>query len=393
MPIVIDFLIVLLVLGALGIGIRMGLFSALGMICGLVVGGLLAPWLLPMVSAAVTDDEWRATAVIGSALGLLALGAGTGSAIGALIRRGADKLKLRTVERLLGGAVTAVAASLALVLTGAGVAAAGIPFVSSAVASSNVLRAIDRVTPEPLAEGMARLHSAVLGDTVLPTIDGLLDDVDLSPAPDTGNIETDSPALDAAAQSVARVSGLAECGSLQSGTGFVVQDDRIVTNAHVVAGIETVMVELPGERARDGRVVYFDPVNDLAVIAADVDAQPLALADTLQAGDTAVVQGYPYGGVFRSEAAGVVSAGVMAVTDIYGDSASERSVYTLAASVVPGNSGGPLLTEDGDVAGVVFARDEVRSNVGYAMSNAELLPVIAALDSADGPVQTGSCIS
>lgn len=391
MPIVIDVLIVLLVIGAVGIGIRMGLFKTLGMICGLVAGGLLAPWVLPLVSSAVTSDEWRSTAVIGSAVGLLALGAGIGSGIGALLRRGADKLKLRFFERLFGGVITGVAASLALVLTGAGIAAAGIPILSSAVASSNVLRAIDRVTPDPLAEGMARLHSAMLGDTVLPTIDGLLDDVDLSPVPDLGEIETDNPALATAAQSVARVSGLAECGSYQSGSGFVVADDRIVTNAHVVAGVETVMVELPGERARDGRVVYFDPVRDLAVISADVDAQPLEIAEPLGVGDAAVVQGYPHGGVFRSVPAGVAALRTMSVSDIHGGAASERSVYTLETTVVPGNSGGPLLTETGEVAGVIFAQDEARSNIGYAMSNEELIPVIAELDGMADPVSTGQC--
>lgn len=393
MPIVVDILIVLLVLGALGTGVRIGLFKSLGMICGLVAGGILAPWVLPLVSGAVTSDEWRSAAVIGSAVGLLLIGASLGGAIGSLLRRGADKLRLRFIERLLGGIVTAVAASLALVLTGAGVASAGIPIVSSSVASSNVLRTLDRITPEPLADGMARLHSAVLGDTVLPTIDGLLDDVDLTPAPNLGAIDTDSPELDAAAQSVARVSGLAVCGSMQTGSGFVVADNRIVTNAHVVAGVETVMIELPGERARDGRVVYFDPVDDLAVVAADITAPPLSLAEQLEPGDAAVVQGYPYGGNFRSVAAGVASLRDMLVTDIYGSDATERSVYALETTVVPGNSGGPLLTEAGEIAGVIFAQDELRPNVGYAMSNAELTPVVDALGGMDSAVSTGGCTS
>ncbi|WP_293696684.1 MarP family serine protease [uncultured Agrococcus sp.] len=392
MPIVIDVLIVLLVLGALGTGLRIGLFSSLGMICGLVVGGILAPWVLPLVSSAVTDDAWRGTAVIGSAVGLLLLGAGAGAAIGALIRSGADKLKLRVLERLLGGIVTTVAATLALSLTGAGIAAAGIPFVSSAVASSNILRAIDDVTPAPLTDGMARLHGAILGDTVLPTIDGLLDDVDFSQTPDLDGIETESPELAQAAMSVARVSGLASaCGSLQSGSAFVVDDGMLVTNAHVVAGVETVMVELPGERAQDGRVVYFDPAQDLAVIAADVEAPPLDIADSVQPGDAAVVQGYPHGGAFRNVPAAVAASGTIAVTDIYGGSASERSVLTLEAVVEPGNSGGPLLTESGEIAGVIFAKDETRANIGYAMSNEELLPVVDALGSMDTPVSTGTC--
>jgi S1-C subfamily serine protease len=391
MPPIADIVIVILLIAALGAGLRAGLFSALGALCGLVAGGLAAPWVLPLIAGAVTD-EWRGLAVIGGAVVLLGLGAAIGSGIGTLIRHGADRLRLRVLERLLGGVLGLVAGTLAVSLTGAGIAAAGIPGVSSSVASSTVLRAIDRLTPAPLDEAMARLHSAVLGDTVLPTIDGLLDGGEPSAAPDVSETDLDDPALAAAAESVARISGVAyACGTMPSGTGFVVAEDLIVTNAHVVAGVDTPMVELPGEPARDGIVVYFDPVDDLAVIAADVEAAPLPLADAMEPGDSGAVQGYPYGGPFRTVAAGVASTGPALIPDIYGDSSSEREVYALEAEVAPGNSGGPLLTGSGAVAGVVFARDEAHEDVGYAMTNAELLPVLTSVDGTGGPAPTGRC--
>lgn len=393
MPPVVDVLIVVLLIIALLAGLRAGLFSVLGMLCGLVAAGLVAPLVLPWVSTATAGGDWHGFAVIGSAVLLLAIGAGLGAGIGAVIRSGADKLKLRLIERLLGGGLALVAGTLALAFTGAGLAAAGIPGVSSAVASSTVLRTIDRYTPPVLSDAMARLHSAVLGDTVLPTINGLLEEQDLANAPDPGEIDTGDPALAVAAESVARVSGVAPgCGTMPSGSGFVVADDLIMTNAHVVAGVDAPIVELPGEPARDGRVVYFDPVDDLAVIAAAVDAPPLPLADTLQPGDGGVAQGYPYGGPFRTVPAGVVWTGTAPIDDIYGSSTSDRAIYTLQAEVQPGNSGGPLLTTDGAVAGVVFARDEVQAQVGYAMTNAEVLPVIAGLDGANRPVSTGACL-
>ncbi|UJP10561.1 MarP family serine protease [Microbacterium sp. KUDC0406] len=389
---VVDVIVVVLLIVALVSGIRAGLFAVLGMLCGLVAGGLAAPWALPWVSGLTASSDWHGLSVVGSAILLLGIGAGVGAAIGALIRHGADRLRLRGIERLLGGVLAVVSAALVLTLTGAGIAAAGIPVVSASVASSVVLRTIEQSTPPPVAEAMARLHSAVLGDTTLPTIDGLLDESDLAIAPDPGEIDTDDPALAAAAESVARVSGIAAaCGITSSGSGFVVADDLIVTNAHVVAGVDAPIVELPGEPARDGRVVYFDPVDDLAVVAADVNADPLPLADALGAGDGGVVQGYPHGGPFRTVPAGVIRAGSMLVDDIHGANAAERSVYTLRADVQPGNSGGPLLTQDGAVAGVVFARDEVQPQVGYAMTNAELLPVLAQLDRATRPVSTGAC--
>ena len=89
-----------------------------------------------------------------------------------------------------------------------------------------------------------------------------------------------------------------------------------------------------------------------------MDAAPLALDDAVLAGDDGVVAGYPFGGPFTMVGAEVISAGSVFVPDIYGDSSALRDIYALAAQVQPGNSGGPLLTADGDVAGVVFARAE-----------------------------------
>lgn len=386
---IVDILILALLVAALVTGIRMGLFSALGALCGLVAGGLAAPWILPMLAGLVADPAWRPLTVIGGAVALLLLGASLGAAIGGVLRRGADRLRLRAVERLLGGVLAVVAGALAIALTGAGIASAGIPVVSSAVASSTVLRTMDRVTPPPVSEAMARLHSAVLGDTVLPTIDVLLggDRVDAE------GVGTDDPELRAAAASVARIRGVAyACGRGASGTGFVAAEDLIVTNAHVVAGMDTPIVELPDEAARDGRVVYFDPVDDLAVIAVDVQADPLPVVDPLRAGDAAAVQGYPYGGPFRAVPAGVAAVGAAPIADIYGGAPAPREIYALSAEVHPGNSGGPVLTGDGAVAGVVFARDEVQAGVGYAMTTAELLPVLDGVGADTQPVSTGRCV-
>lgn len=387
-----DIIIVVVLAVATIIGIRAGLFSSLGTLAGLVVGAAVAPWLLPIVARQIPENGWRSAAVIASAVVLLALGAWLGSLVGSLFRRGADRLKLRVFERLLGGVLGLVASATAVALIGAAVASSGVPAVSSAAASSSVLRTLQQWTPKPLTEAAARLHAAVLGDTVIPTVDALLDS-DLSTETSPTAIDTDDPALAAAAGSVARVSGVAYgCGTMPTGTGFVVAEDRVVTNAHVVAGIETPLVELPGEPARDGTVVYFDPVDDLAVIAVDVDAAPLPIDDSLVPGSSGAVQGFPYGGPFTTVSAGVLATRDAPISDIYGTSTSPRSIHVLSANVRPGNSGGPLLTPAGGVAGVVFARDTEHANVGYAMTVAELLPVLATLDTATSPVATGDCL-
>ncbi|MFD5598515.1 MarP family serine protease [Leucobacter sp. NPDC058333] len=387
-----DIIIVVVLAVATILGIRAGLFSSLGTLAGLVVGAAVAPWLLPIIARQIPENGWRSAAVIASAVVLLALGAWLGSLVGSLFRRGADRLKLRVFERLLGGVLGLVASATAVALIGAAVASSGVPAVSSAAASSSVLRTLQQWTPKPLTEAAARLHAAVLGDTVIPTVDALLDS-DLSTETSPTAIDTDDPALAAAAGSVARVSGVAYgCGTMPTGTGFVVAEDRVVTNAHVVAGIESPLVELPGEPARDGTVVYFDPVDDLAVIAVDVDAAPLPIDDSLVPGSSGAVQGFPYGGPFTTVSAGVLATRDAPISDIYGTATSPRSIHVLSANVRPGNSGGPLLTPAGGVAGVVFARDTEHANVGYAMTVAELLPVLATLDTATSPVATGDCL-
>ncbi|UEJ81882.1 MarP family serine protease [Brachybacterium halotolerans subsp. kimchii] len=388
---IVDVVAVIILLGALGAGLRSGFAATLGALLGLAAGAAAAVWALPHVSAAV-DPPWRTVAVLGALFLLLVVGCGIGSSIGGLIRRGADRIHLRVLERLLGGVLGLVLGLVVVMFGGAGLVSAGIPGVSSTVASSRVLQQIDRATPEPVDDALAQLRAEVVGALPMPTIVSPPEGLGEADVPTSAPVDLDQADLTQAAQSVARVSGPTNgCGTISTGSGFVVAPDRIVTNAHVVAGVDHPMVELPGESAREGRVVHFDVENDLAVIAADVDAEPLKLVDALDDGASAVIQGYPHGGPFRSEPATVRASGSAEVHDAHGEGSVRRDIYVLDAEVEPGNSGGPLLDSDGGVAGVVFARGESDDDVAYAMTNAELLPVIAQLDSETETVSTGAC--
>lgn len=388
--IVVDVLIVLLLIAALAAGIRRGFFASIGTLAGLAAGAFAAYWLTPLVSTWVASPAWRGPAVLATALGLVVLGAVLGAAVGAALRSGADRLKLRGVERFLGGIASLVAAGLALALVAPAIAVAGVPVVSSAVASSQVLRGIEALTPDPVDAALAQLRGAVIDDG-LPQLGSLLGPGSAEPAPP---VELDDPELARAAASVARVSGTAyACGRGLTGSGFVVAEDRVVTNAHVLAGVDTPVVELPGVPAREGRIVYFDPIDDLAVIAIDdLGVAPLPFSQTLAPGTAAVVEGYPHGGPFTMESAGVLSTGTVPVPDIYDESWNPRDIYALQAAVRPGNSGGPLLTADGALAGVVFARGENDPDLGYAMTMAELTPVAAQAPSLSDRVSSGNCV-
>ena len=111
---------------------------------------------------------------------------------------------------------------------------------------------------------------------------------------------------------------------------------RVVTNAHVVAGVSQPVVEVPGSRALPGRVVHFDPVRDLAVIAVDgLGLNPLPLGDRLGAGASAAFAGYPAGGPLSIQPASVQTLSKVMVQNIYGAEPSPLQVYTLAANVQP----------------------------------------------------------
>ncbi|MBN9213272.1 MAG: colicin V production protein [Microbacterium sp. SCN 70-200] len=392
---VVDIVVVAALIVAFAVGLSRGFVASLGTIVGLVAGGFAAVWLVPLLTAALADAApdltWRPALSAAAAVLLVVGGAAIGSAIGAALRRGVDRAKLSVIDRGLGAVVGTVATALVLLMAGQAVVATGTPGLSTAIASSRVLRWVDDLTPEPVDSALAQVRGLVL-DEGLPTLGELLEIQTTTTSPP---VALDDPALQTAAASVARISGTAyACGVSMTGSGFVVADDLLVTNAHVVAGITQALVELPGRTAREGRVVYFDPVDDIALVAVDgLDAAALPLNDDLAPGDAAVVQGYPYGGPFTSMSAAVLSRGTVAVPDIYDASSAPREIFALQADVAPGNSGGPLLTSDGEAGGIVFARGEDGAGRGYAITIAELEPALQATTAGSATVSTGSCTS
>ena len=371
-------------------GYRNGFLYAVAGLLGLLLGAVVAFFLVPVIANWVPDSGWRIVVVIVAGVGLMIGGHAAGVALGSLASRNLKKPSIRAVDRSLGAVVNVIAAALVLSLLGSSVAALGIPVLSRAVASSNVLRVINVITPDPVESFLAQVRSTLVQDG-LPAITEALGGI-VNP-PVLPNFDTGSPALNAAAQSVVRITGTAAaCGQSQAGTGFVVADDRVVTNAHVVAGVREPVVETPSGQVIGGTVVYFDPIDDLAVIAVPgLNAAPLVRADTVPDGTDGVIDGYPFGGPFVTTAAEVLSVDTARVADIYNNSQNNREVYTLATTVNEGDSGGPFLTLDGQVAGVVFAKAANTANVGYAMTMAELDPVADQAAAFTNPVDSGTC--
>ena len=384
-----DIILVLVLIGYLVAGLRNGFLVTLGGIIGFSAGAVAAFFAIPLVSAQVADDGVRLAAVIAAALLLIIIGQALGSALGRAISVRTGSVPVRVVDRLLGGATNVVVAALVLALLAFSISTMGVPFLSQSIASSRVLSSIDNLTPSPVRAWMAQIRSIAVADGI-PTLLESVAPATPAPVPDAS---VDTPELSAASQSVLRIAGTAfQCGQNQTGSGFVVAPGRIITNAHVVAGVNQPVVEVPGEGAVPGSVVYFDPVRDIAVIAVDgIDRAPLPLGEGLATGDPAAFAGYPAGGPFQIQPANIQNRSDVLVENIYGADPTGVNVYTLAANVQQGNSGGPLLDTQGRIAGMIFAKSTADVPVGYALTLDELRPVVEQAAALRETVSAGQC--
>ncbi|WP_150307774.1 MarP family serine protease [Planctomonas psychrotolerans] len=385
---ILDLVLLLLFLSFAIYGYRSGLVRSLSGILGIVAGGVAALFVVPIITPVIPAPQLRTPAALAATALLMLIGLSLGLTIGHALRRGVRRVRLGVLDRILGAALTLVASALVASMLAFSIGALGVPVLSQALASSTVIRTVDDLTPRPVDAFLAQLRSTAVQEGLPRIVEAFS-----GPNPEIPEFDTGGPALAAAAESVVRITGNAyACGRNQSGTGFVIAPDRIATNAHVVAGVSEPVVEVPGGSTTVGRVVYFDPVDDLAVLAVDGLAAPaIPLAGTLAAGSRAVTLGYPYGGPFDSGPAEVISVGELGIPDIYGDSPVPRLVYTLAADVAQGESGGPLLTETGEVVGVIFARATDTENVGYALAMEEVRPVADQAAALTEAVIPGTC--
>ncbi|WP_035764812.1 MarP family serine protease [Arthrobacter sp. H20] len=386
---ILDILLVLALIGYLVAGLRNGFLVTLGGIAGFVVGAIAAFFAIPLVSEWVPDEAWRLPAIIFTALVLVVVGQAIGSRLGGGIRRALDFPPIRLVDRLLGGAVNVVVAALVMSMLAFSIGTLGMPFLSQSIASSQVIRGIDSLTPSPVRTWMAQLRTIAVDDGI-PTILESVAPASPIPVPDAS---VDTPELAAASESVLRIAGTAfQCGQNQTGSGFIIAPGRVVTNAHVVAGVNEPVVEVPGGGALPGRIVHFDAVRDIAVLAVDgLDRAALPLGEDLATGDTAAFAGYPAGGPFQIQPASIQNRSDVLVANIYGADPSSVNVYSLAANVQQGNSGGPLLDMQGRVAGVIFAKSTQDAPVGYALTLAELQPIAEQAGALTDTVSAGQC--
>ena len=369
-----------------------GFVAGLLSFVGFLGGGLAAAFILPGIVDRVIEAEWLKVAVVAAGVLIVALiGQFLASMIGQRLRGHITWRPVRLVDNLAGAALNVFAFAAVVWIIASALAYLPVSLVSEQVTQSRVLVALDSVVPPQARNAFASLRGLV-GQTDVPRVFSGLAQI-------TGpDVEPPSPAsvtaaVDATRESVVEVSGDApECSAAVTGSGFVIRPGLVITNAHVVAGVAEPEVRVrQGDRPLRATVVHFDPQVDVALLSVpQLESAPLGLASApAGSGRPAVVAGFPESGPYRVEPARIRTMVRAVGDDIYGQSGVEREVYAFRGVVLPGNSGGPLLDDDGRVLGMVFGADDEADDTGYALTVTELE---RALDAPRrGPVDTGSC--
>ncbi|WP_328294377.1 MarP family serine protease [Kineococcus sp. NBC_00420] len=393
---VLDVALLVLVLVQVVAGYREGLLIGLAGLVGLVGGAAVGVAWLPHLVAGWTPGVRRTLVVVLGTLVLAVLGRLVLSFVGARLRSHVRWRPARFADAVLG-AVAGLVATLLVVWVVAGAArTAPLPRVVQAVTGSRVVGALDGVVPVSTGSLLSTFWAAAQANG-FPRVFTGLDAEPITPiaAPDP---LPGTEGLQAAAGSVVKVTGVATtCRRGLEGSGFVVDrvgdSARVVTNAHVVAGVSDPLVQ-PGGVGRQypASVVAYDPGLDLAVLdVPGLDAAALPRADELTRGDTALVAGFPLDGGYDVQPGRVREVLQAQGRDIYDTTDVVREVYSVYSTVRPGNSGGPLLSADGRVVGVVFAKSLDDEQTGYALTPTELDRVLAEAGSRTAEVSTGSC--
>jgi S1-C subfamily serine protease len=389
----------LVLLGYAWTGLRQGFVVSVLSLAGFLGGGALAmlalPTLLDRWRTLQANDALRAAVVVGIVFVCAAIGQGIAVALGRRLRPRRGRSAIGRLDAV-GGMAAVLAATAVLVWFVAGsLRPSAPPPLAAAMSQSRVLAAIDAIVPERTSRLFARFQEALDAEGFPRVFEGFGREPITAIGPPDGSL-TGSAAIDAVSGSIVKVIGTSNrCDQGQEGSGWVAAPGRVVTNAHVVAGLDQVVVRVRGVgTGHPARVVLFDPRRDLAVLdVPGLDAEPLRRGEALTTGASAVVAGFPLNGPYNLQAARVRQTIEARGADIYGQGGTVREVYSLRARIRQGNSGGPLLDPQGRVVGVVFAKSIDDQETGYALTLAEAEPVLRYASAANSSVSTGACLS
>jgi S1-C subfamily serine protease len=369
-------------------GFVVSALSFVGLVGGAVLGAQIAPLIARHFAGAI--EAFIGVIVVFTAA---SVGRAAAGAIGTVVRRRLEWQSVRAVDSVAGAVVSAIAVLLIGWFIGSSLVQSPFPAVARQVNGSRVLTAVDQRVPAQVRTWFADFRK-VVGTGGFPQVFGQLGAERIIPVAPPDPAVVTNPAIRTAAGSVVKITGDARsCSRRIEGSGFVYADGRVMTNAHVVAGVRKPKVQLPGSSILlSATVVVYDPKVDVAVLVVDgLHATPLLFGGPLSTGADAVVAGYPQDGPFTATPVRIRGAEQARGPDIYQDALVTREIYAVRGQVQPGNSGGPLLDTRGRVDGVVFGKAVNDDTTGYALTAKQVAPAAAAGRTGTAAVSTRGC--
>jgi S1-C subfamily serine protease len=373
-------------------GFIIGALSFAGFLIGAVIGLIFAPRIAHGFVSRVPQQALIAVVIV---ILTAMIGQLIASAAGAALRSRVTWRPVTYLDAVGGALISMVSVLLIAWIIGAAVVNSGFPEATGQVRNSAVLRGVDTVMP-PAAQTMFSDFRRLLAEGPYPQVFGGLGAA--SPlsvaAPNSKYLKY--PAVRRDEQSIVKVIGTASSCSRQiEGSGFVISPHHVLTNAHVVAGVDDGPdVYAPGSPGHyAARVVYFDPKGDIAVLdVPGLNLPALKFAGAAGRGTNAVVAGYPENHPFTLVPATVGAIQDATAPDIYQSANVTRQIYEIRAKIQPGNSGGPLIDpHTGHVYGVVFAAAVGINDVGYALTASDVSGDAHAGKGASQTVSTQGC--
>jgi S1-C subfamily serine protease len=385
---IVDFFILLWAVAAIGRGIEVGFFrqtlSLVGFLFGLMAGLAMTSFVLRLIDG---DTARLLVALVITLGGGLVLSA-AGESAGHRLQNKLHFSPIRYMNKALGAFVSAMAVLVASWLIASVLDRLPTANLAVYIKQSYFIQQMNSRMP-PAPELFARV-GRILGRYDFPKAF-----VGQEPnTPYAGDADQDQveAAARIASDSTVKIESFG-CGGVASGSGFVIAEGFVVTNAHVVAGIRNpTVVDTTGHRR--AVTVWFDKDKDLAVLRVDdVTGRPLELVEgALPSGTTVAVIGYPGGGR-RTVTPGVIAGTRQALgRDIYDRNLSLRQIYELNARISQGNSGGPAVTADGRVAGVIFGQSVSDRDNSYALTSRSISADIDRAIERNQSASTGTCI-
>ncbi len=373
-------------------GWRSGALGSLMSFIGVVLGAIAGVMLAPHIVSHVDSPRGKLFTALLLILALVVIGEVAGVVLGRAVRGSIRSGPVRLADSLIGVGLQLIVVLIAAWLLGSPLTTSNQTSLASAARDSKVITEVDKYAPDWLRSVPKRM-SALLSTSGLPEVlDPMRTPVPTVDAPDA--TLADSLVVAKSRPSVVKIRGVAtSCQKVLEGTGFVIAPNRVMSNAHVVAGSDSVTVEAEGQ-TYDATVVAYDPDADISILdVPNLPLQPLVFADQpAKTGTDAVVLGFPGGGDFVATPARVREIIELSGPDIYKTKTVNREVYTIRGTVRQGNSGGPMINRSGQVIGVVFGAGVDDNDTGFVMTTDEVSRQLAKIGNT-AKVPTGACVT